>query len=239
MINCVIIDDDDFAIESLEKILINLKDIYSINIIGKYTNSVQALNELENKRNYNLIFVDYEMPGYNGIEFIKKLNNDVAVIFVTSHTEKTEDIINEVNVKGFLSKPFLIENLEKILKKDNLLSNKNLPAKIEIKNGKSKSLYFKPDEIYYIKSEGKYKNIHGYEKDEPIEKDVEISMQELLKILSPYGFEKVHKSYIVNINHIRKKIKNDHIVLTNDKRIDIGESAKKSFIDRLKNIFSI
>lgn len=238
MIRCVIIDNDDFAIKSLSEVIKEIKKIYSIDIVTTYNNSVDALKELKDNTNIDIIFIDYEMPGYNGIEFVKSLNNkNVSFVFVTSHSELSERIINEVNIIGFLSKPVISANLEIILKKYATLKTSVPNSKVIIPNGKKEDFYLDPKTIFYIKSEGKYKTFYGENiKNKPLAQNIDININNLLKIISPYGFEQISRKEIVNINKIHKRT-NLEITLTNGEILYITESNKVSFFDNIKRIF--
>ena len=236
MIRCVIIDDDDFAINSLKELINEVKDVQDIEIIKTYLNPKEAIEEI-GTISFDLLFVDYEMPGYNGVEIVKKVDSSVSVIFVTSHSELSEDIVNEVNIKGFLSKPAKKEDLEKILKKGGFSSSikSNLPSRIIIPNG-SKELFFNSDEIFYIKSDGKYKDIFGENGNNALSKNVDITFPQLEKILSLYGFEQISKKHMININKIKMK-SSQEIELINGTTLYISDTKKKRFIDKLKSYF--
>jgi len=234
MIRCVIIDDDDFAINSLKELINKVKDVQDIEIIKTYLNPKEAIEEI-GTISFDLLFVDYEMPGYNGVEIVKKVDSSVSVIFVTSHSELSEDIVNEVNIKGFLSKPAKKEDLEKILKKGGFSSSikSNLPSRIFIPNG-SKELYFNPNEIFYIESDKQYKDIYGTNKT--LAKNIKIEFPKLEKILSPYGFEQISRKHMININKIKVK-SNKEVELINGKILYISDSKKKGVIDKLRSYF--
>ena len=235
MIRCVIIDDHDFAINSLKELINEIKDIYSIKIVDTYLNSYKAVAELKDI-SFDLLFVDYEMPGLNGVETVKQLNPNISVIFVTSHSELSEDIINEVNIKGFLSKPARKEDLEKILKKGGFSSSikSNLPSRIFIPDG-SKELYFNPNEIFYIESDKQYKDIYGTNKT--LAKNIKIEFPKLEKILSPYGFEQISRKHMININKIKVK-SNKEIELINGKILYVSDTKKNKLITKLKSYFN-
>lgn len=69
MMRVLLIDDEEIALEVLE---IMTSNIEGIEIVGKYTNPVLALQELANIQ-VDVIFIDMEMPGMHGIEFAEKV----------------------------------------------------------------------------------------------------------------------------------------------------------------------
>jgi len=234
---CIIVDDNEKDIRKIASIINELQQIYPLEVVKTFTSSVNALSEIP-KYNYDLIFVDYEMPGYSGVELIQKLNTRVPVVFVTGFPEMSINIINKVNSAGFLPKPIQKERLIQLLKDKNLLDkplNSKIPnIKIIIPSGK-KDYFFERNEIYYIKSDGKYKDIYG--ENGAIEKGIDISFDSLCELL-PNRYEKVSKSHIVNMDRIRMKDK-VRIILDNKHEINIGETQKVSFKNKLKNFFSL
>ena len=66
-LNCAIIDDEPLAVELLESYV--AKTPY-LNLIGSYTNTVNAIQDLRNNR-IDLIYLDIQMPNLSGLEFAK------------------------------------------------------------------------------------------------------------------------------------------------------------------------
>lgn len=229
-IRCVIIDDQEFAIESIKNVIDELSSEFSFEIVKCFSNSVEAVNEINNI-NFDLLFIDYEMPGYNGVQLVKKIKHNIPVIFVTSFNNKSIDISNEVNYAGFLTKPPQTETLRTIIINKNLaLNNSKKIKKIIIPNGK-KDLYFDKEEIYFIESFGETKKI--YTKDKKMIKDVNISFANLEEILNHKGFEIISKKHMINISKIRERTK-ANIFLIDNTKLSIGETKKASFLKRLK-----
>jgi len=228
-LKCVIVDDDNFAIEAISDMVIDLQKLYPIEIIKTFDNAVEAVENLNNL-DFNLLFVDFEMPGFSGIEIVKQLNTDIPVIFISSHTEKSIDITNEVNIVGFLTKPPNKNSLENIIKNKKLLiSTHPKISKIIIPDGK-KEYFFDKKEIYYVKSDGKYKDF--YSQSNSVLQSISISFEKLETIMQEKGFERISKSYLINVNKIKQR-SSSQIVLSNNKTIDIGESQKLSFYNKI------
>lgn len=248
ILKCVIVDDEDFAINAIKDVIEKLSLEYPIEIVKTYNNSVKALNDLKNI-DFNLLFVDYEMPGYNGVEFVNELNKDVSVIFVSSFHSKSIDIGNSVKkLDGFLKKPPQIDVLRNIIKNKNLAIKQSYKIeKIIIPDGKNE-LYFDKDEIYYIESFGPVKKIFSKslnEKESDNESRPEdynmigkivITFKELEEVLANKGFEVISNKHMVNINQIRERTKTK-LILKDKTEISIGESKKMGLFKRLNSWF--
>lgn len=232
-LRCIIIDDEEFAINAIKRVIDELSNEYPLEIIKTYSSSLQAINEI-NDISFDLLFIDYDMRPYNGVEVVSKLKKEVSVIFVTSHRDKSIDIGNLVNIEGFLTKPPEIKTLRNIFKSKNLVSKtSNKIEKIVIPDGKN-NLYFDKKEIYYIESKGDTKKI--FDINQKIISFVDISFNNLENILQHHGFQRVSRNFIVNLDHIRKRTQTT-IYLKNGKEISVGETKKESLFKRLKNIF--
>jgi PleD family two-component response regulator len=117
----LIVDDDPFLRETLEKLL---------EIVGISSNSAangdEAIGLLE-KNSYTMILTDMKMPGVDGIDLIKMIckNYDVSIIAMTGYSEGYTyvDVIN-AGASDFIKKPFGIEELEAKIRR--IITERNL-----------------------------------------------------------------------------------------------------------------
>jgi two-component system chemotaxis response regulator CheY len=119
-INVLVVDDFEFARRIVKNVL---KEIGVTNIT-EAASATAGLNELK-KTTFNLIITDYNMPGMNGIMFVRKVREDdatkdIPVIMVTSDGNKGVLLeATEAGVNGFLNKPFtkeeLVEKIERLI----------------------------------------------------------------------------------------------------------------------------
>ncbi|KPA18796.1 histidine kinase [Candidatus Magnetomorum sp. HK-1] len=114
--NVLAVDDFDFARRIFKNVLKEL----GINNVTEAASGNAALNELK-KKDFGLIITDYNMPGMDGIELVRKIKaddktKDIPVIMVTSDGKKSVMLeAAEAGICGFLGKPFTKEELsEKI-----------------------------------------------------------------------------------------------------------------------------
>ncbi len=169
---------------------------------------------------FDLFIIDYKMPGINGMEFAKKVYSEFGtgkgLIFITAYPEIVYEAF-EVRAYRFLVKPLskekIIEAVNEYIK--DLASSKKLTIRID-----DEFNILNTEDIYYMEAARKYTYI--YLKDDCIKCRRTITSFE--SELSDYGFFRIHRSYLVNINKVKKF----------DSRICILENGEKIFISQKK-----
>lgn len=169
---------------------------------------------------FDLFIIDYKMPGINGMEFAKKVYSEFGtgkgLIFITAYPEIVYEAF-EVRAYRFLVKPLskekIIEAVNEYIK--DLASSRKLTIRID-----DEFNILNTEDIYYMEAARKYTYI--YLKDDCIKCRRTITSFE--NELSDYGFFRIHRSYLVNINKVKKF----------DSRICILENGEKIFISQKK-----
>ena len=83
MIKCIIVDDEPLAREGMR---MNIEELENLELVGEFANSAEASKFLL-KNKVDLMFLDVEMPGMNGIEFLRNLDNPPMVILTTAYSQ--------------------------------------------------------------------------------------------------------------------------------------------------------
>lgn len=175
-----------------------------------------------------LLFLDIEMPGTDGLSIMRKLectSGSPYIIFYTSHIELGMRAYG-TKVIGFLQKPVSGSDVEKCLARtQNLLSMNDY---ITFENNQK----VRSRDIVYIESSKNYAIFHPV-KGTPIFS--RISMAEWADSL-PSCFVSIHKSYIVNFYHVDRLDKN-HIVLddNDNKTLPISRRRQKEVVAKYEN----
>jgi len=112
MINCIIIDDEAHAIELLT---LHIEQTPFLKLTGTATDPVEGL-QLLNTAEVDLIFLDIQMPGMSGIEFLQLLNNKYKVILTTAFREYALDGFDH-NVVDYLLKPIFLPRFLKAVQR--------------------------------------------------------------------------------------------------------------------------
>ncbi|QRM90772.1 response regulator [Lacinutrix sp. WUR7] len=266
MIKYILVDDDQSVLKSVKVKIDTLSKDYDLQHVKSYDSSKQAFQEI-NEDDFDLLIVDFEMPVYNGIELAQKIATNKKVIFLTSTTNNEKKVINSLDISGFLSKPFDIEEFEEILKnkilgKVKTTFNKNSTNFITLPIGSNKEVRFRPEQVYYIstslisngwkpskksqkfekiKADKPHKNyLHIYgENDEMLFENVRMKIIDINKELFRYNFEKISQSTIINMSHIKER-KNTTVYLYNCKtEFEITDREKTGFMGKLRAKFKV
>jgi len=220
-INCLLVDDEDLALDILELYLNRLEGFN----ISKRCNNVFEADKYLKDNVVDLIFLDIQMPKLNGMEWIKKLDNKPSIIFCTAFDQFALESY-DVNAIDYLLKPFSYERFEKAARKaqEKIIGNHQLNAsKEEFVNIRSERKIYKiaVNDILFIHSIGNYYKI--------VTKDKKImaygSLTSLEKELSQSNFLRIHKSYMVAVNKI-VAISGTSVILPNDK-LPVGRKYRE------------
>lgn len=111
--DCVIIEDER---EFVEILTFHLNQIQEINIIGDYGDTVQAAIQIE-KNKPELIFLDINISGLDGPEFVDLLSYEPKIIVVSAHSESFMKHYPEVTYADFIQKPPTLEKIKAALEK--------------------------------------------------------------------------------------------------------------------------
>ena len=124
MINCIVVDDEPLARQLITSYLDQLSDLQCL---GSYQTAIEAFTALHQYQ-IDVIFIDIEMPGITGLNFIKSLKIVPKVIFITAYTEYAVDAF-EINAIDYLVKPVTFERFLKSVQRVN--HSENLPEIVQ------------------------------------------------------------------------------------------------------------
>lgn len=235
MINCLIVDDEQPAIDILKHYISQTPFLH---LAASTTNPIEAL-QIVNEQNIELIFLDIQMPELSGIDFIRAIHGKAKVILTTAYSEFALESY-ELDVVDYLLKPIRFprflqavqkvakENSDSAREEDAEVADDYIFVKTE---SKGKLLKINLADIDYIEGMKNYVAIHCAEKKTL----VYTSMKELEERLPQKSFLRVHKSFIIPIakitgiegNLVRLKGVKDEIL--------IGESYKADLMEIIRN----
>ncbi len=202
MINCIIVDDEQHAIDILDHYV---KQTPHLNLVASFTNPIEAL-QLLGQQKIDLAFLDIQMPELSGIDLIKAIQGKTKVILTTAYSEFALEGY-ELYVVDYLMKPIRLPRfLAAVQKAVEQLNAGNETQKetaeddyIFVKTeSKGKLLKINLADIDYIESMKNYMALHrGGQKTL-----VYTSMKELEDRLPKKQFIRVHKSFIIPVSRI-------------------------------------
>lgn len=236
MIKIAICDDDNYHLKNTANMILDIAKKNNIVVDIKTFDSSKSLMNLlyDNFDLFDIFFLDIVMDYINGIDlgkFIRKNNNLCEIILTTTSKEYMLDGY-DINASNYLLKPLSEDKLERQFLKSAYIINKNSDNSIVIKSGAnfkkiplSNIIFFESKLRKVLITTLTESNINFYEKLEFINEKV-----------SSKNFVRCHKSYIVNLHHI-KEIEGNSVITTNDMVIPISRSYLKSTKESFMNYF--
>ncbi len=227
--NCIIIDDEPLAREAIE-MLINQTD--GLDLIGSF-NSPESVTNFMVSNTVELIFLDIQMPGINGIEFARSIPKETFVIFTTAYSEFATDSY-EVDAIDYLIKPVKLARFQKAVEKAHTY------AKLFKADYANNNIEQVADDFFFVKADRRifkvYFNnilfIQGL-------KDYVVMHSENQKIITAMNiktiydqlpkdlFVRISKSYVINVKHIGSVDNNTVYIGSNE--IPIGNTYRDFF----------
>lgn len=236
MITCIAIDDEPLA---LTQLVTYISRVPYLELVGRCRNAQEAREVLSAQR-VDLMFVDINMPGLNGMDFVRSLDNPPCVVFTTAYSEYAVDGY-KVDAVDYLLKPYSQKDLEMATEKarQRLCQEQEddgfipAPGNAIIQDGAFfvKNDYrisrISIDDIRYVESMGEYVRIFLEGQDKAIMPL--LSMKRIEEMLPADKFMRVHRSFIVNLSKI-VEISRLRIIFGNV-YVPIGDSYKQRFLD--------
>lgn len=220
-LNICIIDDDALFRAHLEQELLKFP---SVNIVASCASVFEIIPRLESG-GIHLLFLDIDMPDMNGIEFKRQFRTSLPTVFVSSHAEYAIEGF-EVRAFDFIPKPVtaarLMATLQRTFAYYQLQSNDPSDDYIFLQQDK-KYIKVMLKDIILAEADQDYTKIYTTEKTFLML----MRLRRLEEQISSGTLVRVHRSYLVNIKHI-KEITTNSITLSNNQTIPLSVSFKES-----------
>jgi DNA-binding LytR/AlgR family response regulator len=225
--NCVVVDDDE-----LDRLMVLscLRNYPEITVLEVFSSAVEALPFLENNV-VDILFLDIDMPEMSGIELRKQIPGDPLCIFITAYPHHAVESF-EVEALDFLVKPLKADRFKQtvariheymeIRRKMELFESSIGGDTIYIKEGHEQTRV-KLHSILYLQAMKDYTLIFTTEKRHC----VLTSIGNLLKEASFQSFVRVHRSFAVQGEYV-KRIAANEVILNNEQIIPLGRGYKEN-----------
>ena len=248
-----VIDDEADAIDVVVKLLENFSSI-SFKITGTANNLEKGV-ELIKKTKPDLIFLDIEMPGKNGLAIYDYFEQpDFKVIFMTAYQQYAIEALKK-SASDYLLKPLNIvelkDSLQKVIKqidqkwqveelrdKMNYLSSVEIDGKnilLEVEGG---FIMENTSNIEYAYANQAYSVIVTHSKKEIV---VTKSLKQMQDLLPDNQFYRTHKSYLINIFFIKKfvRLNESYVLMKSGVRIPVSVRTSALITREIKQMLSI
>lgn len=220
-LTCIIVDDEPLAVKLMESFVAKTPDL---KLLGSFTDSVEAINAVKEQKP-NLLFLDIQMPDLNGMELAHMIPTETRVIFTTAFKEYAFESY-EVSALDFLLKPIRYNKFmvavekakEWFAKSESPVSQHpspitNHPSAIFVRvDGELRNITI--SDIIYVNGMKDY--VMFYLDSEPKPLITHLTMKAVEEMLPPEKFLRVHRSYIIAVDKIRKVDRNDCIYIGNE-----------------------
>ncbi len=231
-LRCIAIDDEPLALELLED---NIRKVPFLDLVASCENPLEAFKVLE-KEKIDLVFLDIQMPGLTGLQFIQSLSVKPLFILITAYEKYALEGFN-LDVVDYLVKPVSLERFFKACNKARELFD--LQRIKQANSSASPQSVGQPDyffvnvdyslmkiifaDILWIESLKDYAKIHLKSSAKPVV--TRISMKQLEDTLPQDKFIRVHKSFIIAREQVTSVRKNSIFIGTME--VPVGDNYRE------------
>ena len=236
MLNCVIIDDESFSVDAIEKYIELLP---KLNVVATYTDSQLALERITADDEIDILFMDIDMPVLSGIDLAKAVRAKTKkLIFTTAHSKYAFDAF-EVEADAFLLKPFTFSKfaitINRLFPSDSLQSVSNSGGDYFLVKNKEENLRILKVRFNEIVA---FESFHNYVKIYLITNKVIVAyltIKDVSEILyGMEGFKQFHRAFIISTEHI-SFIDGTTIKMANHITFTVGDYYRSGFNAYLSN----
>ena len=255
-LSCIIVDDEPLAVKLLESFVTKTPDL---TLLASFTDSVEAINAVKEQKP-NLLFLDIQMPDLNGMELAHMIPSETRVIFTTAFKEYAFESY-EVRALDFLLKPIRYNKFLAAIDKAKEWYLSRPPQRGGVPSGESVqhiesspqppsfggvgggSIFLKVDgeyrqiaisDIIYVSGMKDYVMFYLDNERRPLV--THLTMKAVEEMLPTQQFMRVHRSFIVCLDKIRKVDRNDCIYI-GDEIIHVTEAYLDNFQKFLSSKF--
>jgi two-component system, LytTR family, response regulator len=243
MIKAVLIDDESNALEMLEWLL---KTYCPMVQVAAMCNSAEEGITAIHKHQPDVVFLDIEMPRMNGFDMLEQFDHLFFDVVFTTAYNKFAIKAFRYSALNYLLKPVDPEDLQSTIKKieekkstvakdqlnlllENMKNMQNPVQRIALSTGDG-LIFVNTADIMYCQAESNYTNVVLTNKNKVL---VAKTLKDIDETLSGKDFFRVHNSFLININQIKKFVRGDggYILMNDDTQITIARSKREEFFE--------
>jgi len=225
---CIAVDDEPLALDLLED---NIRHLPYLELVAKCNDAFEAIKVLQ-ETNVDLIFLDIQMPGLTGLQFIESLPHKPMIILITAYEKYALEGF-ELDVTDYLVKPVALPRFIKACNKAReLYQLKHQPAvthpgttpEFFFVNADYSLLKINVADIIWIEALKDYIRIHLVGTAKPVV--TRMPLKQVEEQLAPARFIRIHKSYIIAVAHITAIRKNSVFIGTME--LPVGDNYREA-----------
>ena len=244
MLKAIIIDDEPDCVKLLA---LQLK-MYcpQVEVIAECTESEVGFSKIK-ELHPDIVFMDIEMPVMNGFQLLEKLGAiNFSLVFVTAYDQFAVKAFR-FSALDYLLKPIdgkdlkaaVLKAEQRVWPKEQQLSLlkeqlsggiKNLPDKIALpyQNG---VIFTEIKCVIYCESDNNYTRIFTEDGKKYV---VAKTLGDIQEILEERNFLRIHRQYLINLNHIKKYVRGDgnYVIMSNDQSVPVARNQKERLIEK-------
>lgn len=198
ILRCIAIDDEPLALDLLED---NISKVPFLQLVAKCEDALEAMKVMQ-QESIDLIFLDIQMPGLTGLQFIQSMAQKPMIILVTAYEKFALEGFN-LDVTDYLVKPVpldrFIKACNKALEYYTLKTKKDANSDYFFVNVDYSLLKVLFSDIMWIEGLKDYIKIHLRSSSKPIV--TRMAMKSIEEVL-PSNFVRIHKSYIISVAYV-------------------------------------
>lgn len=244
MLKAIIVDDELKARENLQILLQDF--VQSVEVAALCQNISEAIEAVK-LHSPEIVFLDIQLQRESGFDLLTKLKEiNFEVIFTTAYTEYAIKAF-KFSAIDYLLKPIDIEDLKKSVSRVEKRVGNNMTSRLtelvqNLKFGSNENfkialptleglVFVKVNDIVYCEASSNYTQIFTLEGKYLVSK----TLKEYDDLLSDHNFFRIHNSYLININSIKKYVKGDggYVVLNNNISLDVSKRKKEAFLNKI------
>ncbi|UPK67920.1 LytR/AlgR family response regulator transcription factor [Chitinophaga filiformis] len=227
-LRCIAVDDEPLALDLLED---NIRQVPYLELVAKCADAFEAIRALQEKE-VDLIFLDIQMPGLTGLQFIQSLAHKPMIILITAYEKYALEGF-ELDVTDYLVKPVSLPRFIKACNKAReLYQLKHQPATASAAgtpefffvNSDYSLLKINVADIIWIEALKDYIRIHLSGATKPVV--TRMPLKQVEEQLAPARFIRIHKSYIIAVAHITAIRKNS--VFIGAMELPVGDNYREA-----------
>ena len=230
MLNCIIVDDE---LASIEIISDYIAETEGLKLLKAITKPSEVLSLFAGGVKPDITFLDIQMPGINGLDLAEIIKGDTAIVFITSHPQYAVKSY-EQEAFDYLMKPIsykrFLQAVSKVQKRLTVSINSSQQnGYFFIKTaGKGERARLECANVLYAESLHNYVQIYTSQR----KYTAYLTMKELLEKLNQENFIRIHKSTMVNIEHITR-IDGNTVTMSDNTEVQIGRAHRPALMELL------